>query len=153
MQSTAFTTLTSPFAVMPPLMISSTLSRETGAHSPTPPPPPPPPSVAASQYLPINLKCPATDTASLVACFSSHSSRAYIPCLYLLNKIDQISVEVRQTFVHVCVHACVQVCVCTCVRACMRVCACMCVCVCVHTCVCACMRACVYVCMRARMPN
>ena len=135
------------------------------------PTPHPPPSVAASQYLPINLKCPATDTASLVACFCSHSSRAYIPCLYLLNKIDQISVEVRQTFVRVCVRACMQVCVCTCVRACMRVCvracvhvcvrACIrvCVCVCVHVCVracvhvCVCAYVCVCVCMRARMPN
>ena len=127
------------------------------------PTPHPPPSVAASQYLPINLKCPATDTASLVACFCSHYSRAYIPCLYLLNKIDQISVEVRQTFVRVCVHACVQVCVCTCVRACVHacmcvcvhayvcVCVCVCMCVCVHACMCVCVHTCVCVCACVRV--
>jgi len=82
------------------------------------------------------------------------SCRAYIPCLYLLNKIDQISVEVHQTFVGVCVRVCIHACVCACMRACACLCAfvraCVCVCACMCACVCACVRACVCVCVCIR---
>ena len=39
----------------------------------------------------INLRCDAT-AEDLIDCVEGN--RIYIPCIYLLNKIDQISIEV-----------------------------------------------------------